>query len=162
MINPLYLQLYEPRKIKVTDHNESATVDAPVMKILRYSGIDENYPIPHIVVVFAYGFIDSENNFVQYERVTHTEIICDVVAAKNEVVGTDRLVINPITKIAENEGRWFSELTKPTTEQPNRMRGDFRITDLYLHLMVKYDIKGDLINADSKTTMARNLNNRSS
>lgn len=145
MMNSTYIKLANPKKISVTDDTESPTVDAPVLKILTYSCVDEISPVPHIQFSFGYGFINSLGKFVLLGNKIHIETVIDIPDSTDEKDLADGIAINPITKQKEKTGPWLSDITIPPDNQKGRHLGDFRVGDLYYILINKYGIAGNIV-----------------
>jgi hypothetical protein len=145
-----YILLTTPVRIKIVDDSESPEVQANILKILKYAGMDEYSPLGFIEMIYTYGFLNSKGEFVQLERQTHTEFICDIKPSVSkdgvpEGQGLRPSGLGPISRVAEPAGDWLTNLITPTVEQRDRSVGDFRIKDLYQYLIDKYEIAGEII-----------------
>lgn len=150
MRHSTYIKLTTPRKIGVTDDTESPTVDAPALKILTYSCVDEIHPTPHIQFSFGYGFINSSGNFVLLGNKVYIETVIDIPESVDEKDRSEGVAINPITKQKERTGSWLSDITIPPENQKGRHTGDFRVGDLYYILLLKYQISGTIVELDTE------------
>lgn len=131
-----YLELQIPRSVQVASDSESPFIIAAILKILKHHSLDELMIDSAIEFAFGYGFINSKDEFILLERTVHIEFVCDV---PDDGTGFG---INPVSRQREKSGSWLSRITSPDVNQPNRTRGDYRMSDLYQHLKDKYDIKG--------------------
>ncbi len=138
MKHSLYLKLAEPRKVKVANDAEAPTIDAPILKIVRVDGPDELHQHTFVHVNFMYGYINSQQQFIPLEQQVHVEFLADVPD------DADGIGKNPASGLREKSGSWFTDRTTPAADHKNRVLGDFRMTDLYQHLMAKYEIKGEI------------------
>lgn len=146
-----YLKLSDGRIVNPANDPEGPTVIATALKIMKYSGLDEAHETPCIVLYFSYGFVNSKNEFKILEPLVYTEVVTDIEEqiVDNKATGKG---INALTKQSEQAGRWLSQMLEVTEDQKDRTYGDFRVYDLYVHLIQKYNIKGEIVSTDDKPT----------
>lgn len=139
-----YLKLTEGRIVNPANDPEGPTVKATALKIMKYAGLDEAHEMPYIAFYFSYGFVNSKNEFKILEPLLYAEIIVDIEeqVIDNNATGKG---INPVNKQSEPAGRWLTEMLEVSDNQKHRIYGDFRVQDLYAHLMLKYSILGEVI-----------------
>lgn len=134
-----YLKLGDPKTIRIADDDEAPTVDAPVLKIVRVDGPDELHQHAFIHVYYMYGYVNSKSVFVPLDDHVYVDFVCDVPD------DGDGNGLNPASGLREAASSWFADLTTPKKNQEGRVNGDFRMMDLYDHLMTKYAIKGEVV-----------------
>lgn len=132
-----YLVLDEPYCVNPSGDPEAAeaglTVNAPVIKIVKYDPPDEYCEIPYIKIYYVFCFVNSKEEFKMLDTKIHTEIVVDIPATK----GAAMVGVNPINNKVESYGSWYSDAIMS--------EGDFTMKSLYAHLSAKLGFRGNVV-----------------